>query len=102
MWDADTGELVEQYDLGRCGGLVTAMSATHLLVRTLHGSADAVAACDWAQGTIGHRARRSPQRERRLLADDSGGMLWGAAMSGDGTVVAYDDVAAAAPGRRRR
>ena len=55
VWDADTGDLVEQYDVGRCGGYPTAISATHLLVRTLHGSTEAVAACDWAQGTDRHR-----------------------------------------------
>ena len=35
----------------------------HLLARTLHGSPDAVAACDWTTGTVGRRARRSPQRD---------------------------------------
>ena len=92
MWDADTGELVEQYDVGRCGGYVAATSATHLLVRTLRGSASAVAACDWAQGTIGTELVDRRSGERRLLAENSPHPLWGAAMSGDGTTVAYDDI----------
>ena len=89
---SSTGELVEQIDLGRCGGLVTAMSDTHLLARTLHGSPAAVEACDWTTGTVGVELVDRRSGARRLLTDDSGGMVWGAAMSGDGTVVAFDDI----------
>ena len=48
--------------------------------------------CDWAQGTIGTELVDRRSGERRLLAENAGSMLWGAAMSGDGTTVAYDDI----------
>jgi WD40 repeat protein/DNA-binding SARP family transcriptional activator len=90
VWDAGTGELVEQHDLGRCGGLVAGASDTHLLVRALHGPPDVVDACDWAGGTMSAELLDRDTGARQLLAEDSSGYLWGAAMSGDGRVVAYD------------
>jgi WD40 repeat protein len=90
VWDADTGELVEQYDVGRCGGYPWAISNTHALVRTLHGSAEAVAACDWRYGTLGTELVDRRTGERRLLAQNS--RFRGTALSDDGTTVAYDDV----------
>jgi WD40 repeat protein/DNA-binding SARP family transcriptional activator len=92
LWDADTGALVERYDVGRCGGYPVAISATHVLAHTLHGSPDAVATCDWALGTIGVELVDRGNGERRQLSANSGRPPWGAAMSGDGTTVAYDDV----------
>ena len=92
VWDADTGELVAQYDVGRCGGYLGDLGHLHVLVRTLHGSADVVAACDWAQGTIGTELVDRRSGERRLLAENSGtNSVWGAATGGDGAYVAYDD-----------
>jgi WD40 repeat protein len=92
VWDADSGELVERYDVGRCGGYLAAVSATHVLVRTLHGAADVIAECDWARGTLGTELVDRRSGERRLLAEASSGGVWGANLSGDGTTVAYDRV----------
>jgi DNA-binding SARP family transcriptional activator len=94
VWDADTGELVERIELGRCGGLVTAMSETHLLVRTLRGPEDVLRACDWAAGTMSAELLDLGTGERELLAADTRVDLSGAAMSGDGRYVAFDDAAA--------
>ena len=93
LMNADTGEVVERYDLGRCGGLVSAVTDTYLLVRTLHGSPGVIAACDWAQGTIGTELVDRRSGNRRLLAANSGSGLCGAALSDDARRVAYDDVA---------
>ena len=92
VWDAETGDQVEQYDVGRCGGYPWAISDTHVLVRTLHGSAEAVAACDWRYGTLGSELVDRRTGERRLLSQNSVFGLRGTAMSDDGTTVAYDDV----------
>jgi WD40 repeat protein/class 3 adenylate cyclase len=92
IWDADTGEPVEQHDVGRCGGYPVAISATHVVVRTLHGSDAVLAACDWRYGTIGAELVDRRTGDRRLLTDDAGYHQRGATMSRDGTTVAYDDV----------
>jgi WD40 repeat protein len=93
IWDAATGELVERYDVGRCGGFPTAISVTHVLVRTLHGSPDATTRCDWGDtaATIGAELVDRRTGERRLLSESSRTHRRGAAMSRDGTTVAYDD-----------
>lgn len=93
VWVADTGELAERLDLGRCGGIVAAASTSHLVARTLHGSADVLHECRWADGTIGAELVDRSTGERELLSSDVGGWLWGAAMSGDGRYVAVDDAA---------
>jgi WD40 repeat protein len=93
VWDAATGELVEHHDVGRCGGYPTAISATHVLVRTLHGSPDAIARCDWGDtnATLGAELLDRRTGERRMLSESSRTHRRGAAMSRDGTTVAYDD-----------
>ena len=92
VWDPATGELAARYDVGRCGGYPSAVSATHVLVRTLHGTAEVLEACDWRQGTIGTELVDRRSGERRLLAENSRYQQRGSAMSRDGTTVAYDDI----------
>jgi DNA-binding SARP family transcriptional activator/WD40 repeat protein/tRNA A-37 threonylcarbamoyl transferase component Bud32 len=92
MWDAGTGELVARYDVGRCGGYPSAVSATHVLVRTLHGPAEVLAGCDWRYGTVGAELVDRRSGERRRLTENSGYQQRGTAMSRDGTTVAYDDI----------
>jgi WD40 repeat protein/DNA-binding SARP family transcriptional activator len=90
VWDANSGEVVEHYDVGRCGGYVAGVSSTHVLVRTLHGPADVIDACDWARGTLGTELVDRANGARRVLAPASSVGAWGASLSGDGTTVAYD------------
>ena len=92
VWDASTGQLVERYDVGPCGGYPSGISATHVLVRTLYGPPDVIAACDWAHGTLGAELVDRRTGERRLLTENSLTHRRGAAMSGDGSTVAYDDI----------
>jgi WD40 repeat protein len=96
IWDAASGELVERHDVGRCGGYPSAISATHVLVRTLHGPADAIAECDWrtdrSGGTIGAELVDRRTGERRLLTPNARYHQRGTAMSRDGTTIAYDDI----------
>jgi WD40 repeat protein len=100
IWDADTGELVEHHDVGRCGGYPSAVSATHVLVRTLHGPAEAREACDWRSdrsgGTVGAELVDRRTGERRLLSQNARYHQRGTAMSRDGTTIAYDDIDAVA------
>ena len=95
VWDAVTGELVERFALGRCGGVVNAVSATHVLARTLHGSPDVLDRCAWREGTVGVELVDRRTGDRQVLATSTGpGWSWGergAAMSADGRVIAYDD-----------
>ena len=91
VWDSGSGALVERHDVGRCGGYPSAISATHVLVRTLHGSPDVIARCDWASGTLGAELVDRRTSERRLLSQSSLTHRRGAALSRDGTTVAYDD-----------
>ena len=72
---------------------MAATSPTHLLVRTLRGAPDVVDACDWAVGTMSAELLDRETGARQLLTADSSGSLWGAAMSSDGRIVAYDDAA---------
>jgi DNA-binding SARP family transcriptional activator/WD40 repeat protein/energy-coupling factor transporter ATP-binding protein EcfA2 len=92
IWNATTGELVERFDLGHCGGVVSGVSETHLLARTLHGDPDVVRECRWRDGTIGVELVDRSDGERIVLttATDTPWHL-GAAMSEDGSVVAFDD-----------
>lgn len=86
--DAGTGEPVVHYDLGPCGGFVDGVSMTHLLVKTLPGPAQEN--CDWF-GDTGVELVDRRTGDRQVLTID--GLPWwdGAALSGDGRYVAYDD-----------
>lgn len=92
IWNADTGALLDRFDLGRCGGVVAAASETHLLAKTLHGPADVLRECRWEEGTMGAELVDRRSEQRRLLSRNIGSWLWGAALSGDGRYVAFDDV----------
>ncbi len=92
LWDSTTGELLDRFDLGRCGGLVSGMSSTHLLVRTLYGSDDVVNGCLWSEGQLGIELVDRRTRDRRVLASNTDTWWgWGAALSDNGRYVAYDD-----------
>lgn len=97
VWDAATGEVIERFDLGRCGGVVNSVSSTHVLARTLHGSPGILDRCAWREGTVGVELVDRRTGERQVLTTSTGpGWSWGergAAMSADGRVVAYDDAA---------
>jgi len=92
VWDAASGARVERIDLGRCGGAVTALTDEYVLARTLHGSPDVLRDCRWRDGSVGVELIDRRSGERQVLTTGSGGFWdWGAAMSGDGSEVAYDD-----------
>ena len=91
IWDADSGRLVDRVDLGHCGGIVAGLSDTHLLAKTLHGPAEVVRECRWADGTMGAELVDRRSGERKLLSPDIGNWIIGAAMSGDGGGVAFDN-----------
>lgn len=93
IFHAETGDLVDRFDLGRCGGWVAGLSATHLLVRTLHGPPDVLEGCRWVDGRVGTELLEIGTGERELLTSGHGLAWWGAAMSGDGRHVAFDDAA---------
>ncbi len=97
--DAVSGALVDRIDLGRCGGVVSAVSTTHLLARTLHGDEDVLTECRWREGTIGVELVELATGVRTVLTTQTDAP-WhlGAAMSGDGRLVAYDTVGAVADG----
>jgi DNA-binding SARP family transcriptional activator/WD40 repeat protein len=100
IFDAETGELLERYDLGRCGGAVVGMSPTHLLVRTLNpgSAADDLAGdpetrlleCRWGESYWSTELLDRASGLRQRLASHS----WGhhGAMSEDGRRVAVGDL----------
>ncbi len=87
--DTVTGELLDRIDLGRCGGIVDAMSATHLLVKTLRHE-EAAATCDWFGEMAVELVDMRTGAARTVVAD---GINWsdGAVMSSDGRYAAFDD-----------
>jgi DNA-binding SARP family transcriptional activator/WD40 repeat protein len=97
--DAATGDLVEVIDLGRCGGVVSGVSDTHLVVRTLHGDDAVMRECRWDDGTIGVELVERATGQRTVLTTKTDAP-WhlGAALSDDGSTVAYDTIGASADG----
>lgn len=98
VFDADTGEMVDKYDTGTCGATVRAASDTHLAVASV---AEDAPGCYF----LGSEAVRHPLElidlrsgERQLLAPNSrrgrgeATLDGGAAFSGDGRLLAFDDV----------
>ena len=88
--DADTGQVVERFDLGRCGGWVVGMSETRLLARTLQGSPEVLAECRWHEGDWAVELVDRQTGDRQVLGSGAGSW-WGAAMSGDGRLVAHEN-----------
>lgn len=91
IWEADSGLLVDRYDLGRCGGLVVGLSDDYLLAKALTGGPDVMEACRWVDGRTDVELIDRSTRARRVLSSGTDSLLLGAAMSGDGRFVAYDD-----------
>ena len=91
FWDAQSGELLDRIDLGRCGGVVVAVSPTHAVAKTLHGPADVMNGCRWRDGSIGVELIDRRNGERTVLTEATDMWLWGAALSDDGRYVAFDD-----------
>jgi WD40 repeat protein len=89
--DAGTGEIVQHVDVGRCGGIVSAMSATELLVKTLRGRSEQT--CDWLAGPIAVELIDLANGQRRVLTADGTAGWDGTALSADGRYVAFDDLA---------
>jgi WD40 repeat protein len=85
VWDATTGELVEHLDLGPCGAMAVAASATHVLVRT---RAEDEGGCRWTESPLAAELVDRGTGERELLSHDVDA-LW-AALSRNGRFVAYD------------
>jgi WD40 repeat protein/DNA-binding CsgD family transcriptional regulator len=83
IWDARTGELEHRIDLGPCGGFVTGVSASRLLVR--------MGVCPGAEGeeSLWVVDLHSDERTRLSKSAES------ETISGDGRYVAFDD----GPGR---
>jgi WD40 repeat protein/DNA-binding SARP family transcriptional activator len=92
VWDATTGELTQRIDLGRCGGVVSAVTPTHLLAKTLHGPSDVQRSCAWRDGSVAVELVERRTGSRTVLTT-SIGTAWhlGAAMSEDGRFAAFDD-----------
>jgi WD40 repeat protein/DNA-binding SARP family transcriptional activator/energy-coupling factor transporter ATP-binding protein EcfA2 len=90
IMDADTGDVVERFDLGRCGGWVVGMSDTNLLARTLRGTPEVLAECRWQDGNWAVELVDRQSGKRQVLGSGTG-TWWGGAVSGDGRLVAYDD-----------
>ncbi|HSJ28550.1 MAG TPA: hypothetical protein VLB67_10090, partial [Acidimicrobiia bacterium] len=91
IWEAKTGRLIDRYDLGRCGGIVVGISEDFLLAKTLSGDPVVLDECRWGAGQVGVQLVDRRTRETTLLTSSTDSPLTGAAMSGDGRRVAYDD-----------
>jgi WD40 repeat protein len=87
--DAETGEIVDHIDLGRCGGIVDGLSDTHLLVKTLRG--ESAQTCDWLSGPVTVELVGRIDGGRRVLTSNGASSSNGAALSADGRFVAFDD-----------
>lgn len=89
IWDTETGELVEHIDLGECGVLVPAVSATHVIAHLLESEN-----C-WSDfGPDNDEALVLVELEtgdQRVLSTDP--WTWGGVLSGDGRYLAYDYLA---------
>ncbi|HVM24559.1 MAG TPA: AAA family ATPase [Candidatus Limnocylindrales bacterium] len=93
VWDARTGAEVTRLDVGACGGIVVAVSAVSLLALTLPDPTDEAPSCfHFDQDVVTLELIDLERGERRVLTEhalreDDGA----AAISADGSVVAYDD-----------
>ena len=87
--DAETGEIVDHINLGRCGGIVDGMSDTHLLVKTLRGAS--AQTCDWQSGPVSVELVDRSAGGRQVLTSNGQALWFGAALSADGRFVAFDD-----------
>ncbi|HEU0235241.1 MAG TPA: LuxR C-terminal-related transcriptional regulator [Candidatus Limnocylindrales bacterium] len=100
VWDARSGLPIRRFDLGPCGGLVTDVSDTHALatVQAPRGDGGPCATVDPRADTalilvdLGS-GERSVLTDRTLTVDLDGP----GALSGDGRIVAYEDLAGKAP-----
>ncbi|HSM43969.1 MAG TPA: BTAD domain-containing putative transcriptional regulator, partial [Acidimicrobiia bacterium] len=97
VFEAETGEMLDHYDMGPCGATVRAVSDSHAAVATVQEDSFT---CFWVGADViqhpmwlvdletGERTLlTSWSRRGRSQASADGG----AAFSGDGTVVAFDD-----------
>lgn len=89
--DARTGELVRTIDLGPCGGIVTAVSESRLLVRTPPGNPEGQPSCTFPFDGLAVQIIDLESGEPRLLSANAG-LGFGATLSGDGRFAAFDDI----------
>jgi WD40 repeat protein len=96
IWDAHSGKLERQIDLGPCGGEVTAVSESRLLVWTPLPGPDGRTGCHWPpDGEEKVEAVDLVTREAKVLSDRA---RWtgGGTLSGDGRFAAFEDTDSAA------
>ncbi len=90
IWDARSGELVRRLDLGRCGALVTSVTADRLLVRTLPAGPSANGGCDWYdQGDPAVAIVDLATGESRVIQPRAF-LNFGGTLSADGRYAAFD------------
>ena len=98
--DAESGEIVDHIDLGRCGGIVDGMSDTQLLIKRLRGAS--AQTCDWQSGPVAvELSTEGPAGARysRPMVRRCGSAR---RSSADGRFVAFDDFDTGARERDRR
>lgn len=93
IWDADTGDLVDRLDLGTCGGQVQALSSTRALVMTIPEEWTTCwfeRANEWTLELIDLETGDS-QTLTTMATQGVGNVDGGAAFSGDGRYVAFNE-----------
>lgn len=92
--DALTGELVERFDLGRCGAGLVTLAEPYAAVKTLSGRPEEQT-CEWeAAPDLPLELLDIRTGDRELLTKRSISLHspnWGAAFSGDGRYLAFND-----------
>jgi class 3 adenylate cyclase/WD40 repeat protein/energy-coupling factor transporter ATP-binding protein EcfA2 len=95
FFDAQAGTLRKTIDVGPCGGSVTAISATSLLVWTPMAGPDGRTGCHWVSddGKLTVKVVDLASGAPRLLSDQA---QWegGGTLSGDGRFAAFEELAA--------
>lgn len=90
VWDADTGELIDRLDFGPCGATVQDLSDHRVLVRSINTDGPPC----WIPGNWNLELIDLDTGDRQLLSTSAiqgPGIDGGAAFSGDGRFVAFDD-----------
>lgn len=93
--DAQSGQLIERFDLGPCGAALVTISEPYAVVKTLSGRAEEQT-CQWeAAPDLRLELLDTRTGDRELLAERSLWIHspgWGGAFSGDRRYLAFDDL----------
>lgn len=90
LWESETGELVERIDLGPCGGAVAAITQSYLLARIPSTRRDGSCRPHF-DGKGAHLVLVDRDTGERRTVGDPDTWYWTAALSADGSTVAYTD-----------